>query len=171
MEKFWVEKERKPRRSFIADLLRDFEKFWDKSDPLNLKLLIANTNHIASKSELQSIQEAQRQGYPNRAAGVYVYSDTCCEDGPECRPPDDSDRFTVIRYIGKVTTKFDDERRTKRHARKPIDFSYRWFEIIPIPEDRIWLAGALEHFLIGKVTTTHNKHFNTKWLRRTFRES
>jgi hypothetical protein len=161
MGRFLVERIRKPRSDYVAELLREFQRQVPTCDPLELIL--------AEESGFPT-ERAAKRGYPKNVAGVYLYSDACREDEPHGIPDNDDDRFTVIRWIGKVTTNFASEKRNKQTARNPPRFSHKWLEIIPIPDHCLWWASALEHFLIHHATTTHNKHFNSRLYRRFFQE-
>jgi hypothetical protein len=111
--------------------------------------------------EREDFRRAKSLGYPKSTGlvGVYLYVDVCCENDANRLPENGSEQFTVIRYIGSVTTKFDDQMRSKKNNRREIP-SYRWIDIIPVR--RWFFAPSLECFLIRNLSPQRNKHHKTR---------
>jgi hypothetical protein len=170
------------RRMHLEHTLRQFERFLAKNPPSSFgaehwapfKVLIAErrAGRANSDAERGETLRARELGYPKAVGGIYLFTDVCSEDDPTGIPADESEQFTVIRYIGSTVNDFDNRFRNWQHGSRQLP-RHRWVEIIPLVHEHIFLARALELFLLRYIATTHNsqKNYNYKWYGpRVFRE-
>jgi hypothetical protein len=120
--------------------------------------------------EREDIAKARSLRYPKKCKGVYLYVDICRQNDPMRLPEDGSEQFTVIRYIGMVTTNFDDQRRTKQYAEFKKEIRHRWIEIIPIDGKWRFFIPALEYFLIENLSPVQNKQLSSRSKPQIFQE-
>lgn len=109
----------------------------------------------------RDIDQAKSLRYPHDVGGIYLYIDNCAQNDPMQSMPEDQGRFSVIRYIG-VTGRAFGTRRPKVPKRGRMEWRTR--AIIPIDGRVVFLALALEGYLLRKIGTTDNERSRTPGL-------
>ena len=144
------------RWDHILAAVREFEPYLSERVPKPFSI-------VRAWDEQWSTEESGRlspAGYPKLLTGVYLYVDVCTADDIHGTPTDRSERFSVIRKLGKATKHFYDRVR-KAHWKQPggqeLLFHHRWIDIIPIGREFSFVTCALENFLLQRIRTEMDK--------------